>query len=83
MVIDENWGIPIDRVRDFFARQPEGVQTPEGFAFGDCRVRLTPLSGTAVGKWSLPRTRVEMEGPREAVEAIHRRFFLRFLSAGG
>ena len=83
MVIDENWGISIERIRDFFARQPDAVQTAQGFSFPDCSVRLSPLPGKTMGKWDMPRTRVQMEGSETAVREIHRRFFLRFLSAGG
>ena len=37
----------------------------------------------AMGKWLLPRTLVIFEGEDDEVLGIHRRFFLRFLSAGG
>ena len=83
VVIDENWGIPMERIRQFFARQPDAVQTENGFCCGDCRVTLTPLPGHTVGPWPMPRTRVQIEGTEEAAKALHRKFFLRFLSAGG
>ena len=83
MVIDENWGIPMERVQLFFTQQPDAVQTAEGFVFRDCRVQLTPLPGKAMRQWEFPRTRVQMEGGEDAVKDIYRRFFLRFLSAGG
>lgn len=83
MGIDETWAISADRIALFFAQQPDVVRTPEGFAFRDCRIRLTPVSRKVLGQWTLPSTRVELSGSREDVDAIHRRFFLRFLSAGG
>jgi hypothetical protein len=36
-----------------------------------------------MGKWEIPRTQVIIEGTEDDVQIIHRRFFLRFLSAGG
>ena len=83
MGIDETWAISADRIALFFAQQPDVVRTPEGFAFRDCRIRLTPVSRKVLGQWTLPSTLVELSGSREDVDAIHRRFFLRFLSAGG
>ena len=83
MVIDENWGVSVQRVREFFEAQPDVIPQEEGFAFGRCRITLIPVSGMLLGKWEMPRTRVLMEGPGEEVQIIHRRFYLRFLSAGG
>ena len=83
MVIDENWGVSIQRVREFFEVQPDVIQEEQDFRFGRCRITLTPVSGTLLGKWEMPRTRLQMEGPEEEVQIIHRRFYLRFLSAGG
>ena len=83
MVKEENWAIDPERVRAFFAEQPDAVVSGNGFQFGGCRVILTPASGTLLGKWAMPRTIIRFEGDEKAVEAIYRRFFLRFLSAGG
>ena len=83
MVIDENWGISTARMADFLSGQPDVTAAAETFLFRDCRIRLTPLTGNAMGKWSIPRTRLEITGSPEAVREIHRRLFLRFLSAGG
>ena len=83
MVIDENWGVSIQRVREFFEAQPDVVPQDGCFSFGRCHITLTPVSGMLLGKWEMPRTRLQMEGPEEDVQVIHRRFYLRFLSAGG
>ena len=83
MVKEENWAIDPERVRAFFAEQPDAEATADGFRLNGCRVTLTPVSGVLLGKWAMPRTLIRFEGNKEAVEAVYRRFFLRFLSAGG
>ena len=83
MVKEENWAIAPERVRVFFAEQPDAVALEDGFQLGGCRVILTPASGNLLGKWTMPRTIIRFEGDAGAVEAVYRRFFLRFLSAGG
>ena len=83
MMLDENWGIPMDRISDFFSTEPDVTAQDDIFLFGDCRITLTALPGHRLGPWEMPLTRVQMEGPDEDVQTIHRRFYLRFLSAGG
>ena len=83
MVLDENWGIPLDRMEEFFSGQPDVTAWEGTFLFGNCRITLTALSGHRLGPWEMPLTRIQMEGPDEDVQTIHRRFYLRFLSAGG
>ena len=80
---EENWAIEESRIRAFFAAQPDVMQTTEGFSFGDCQIRLTPVSGQLMGKWQQQRTIVIMDGPDEDTARIYQRFFLQFLSAGG
>ena len=60
MGIDETWAISADRIALFFAQQSDVVRTPEGFAFRDCRIRLTPVSRKVLGQWTLPATHVEL-----------------------
>ena len=79
---EENWAVDEGRIRAVFAAQPDVAQTVEGFAFGDCQIRLIPVSGQLLGKWQ-QRTIVSLEGPDTDVSRIYQRFFLRFLSAGG
>ena len=83
MVKEENWAIAPERVRAFFAEQPDAEITEYGFQISGCRVTLTPVSGILLGKWAMPRTLIRLEGDETSVEAVYRRFFLRFLSAGG
>ena len=83
MILDENWGIPIARIREFFLSQPDVTEEGKGFRFNNCRITLTPITGFFLGPWEMPRTQVRMEGDDTDVQTIHRRFYLRFLSAGG
>ena len=80
---DENWGVDIDRIRAFFHQQPDVHEENGRFIFGACAISLIPLDGSAMNRWRLPRTQIIFEGDEGDVQAIHRRFFLRFLSAGG
>ena len=80
---DENWAIEPGRICAFFRRQ-EDVREEDGrFIFASCSITLIPRTGNAMHKWQIPRTQIIFEGNDADVEAIHRRFFLRFLSAGG
>ena len=83
MVLDENWGIPLNRIAGFFSGEPDVTNCDGVFLFGHCRITLTVLPGHRLGPWEMPLTRVRMEGPDADVQTIHRRFYLRFLSAGG
>lgn len=83
MILEENWAIDPRRVRAFFAKQPDTVETPEGFLVGGCAISLTKAEGSLMGKWSIRRTQIRFEGEDDAVNAVYRRFFLTFLSAGG
>ena len=83
MVIEENWAISVERFREFLVQQPDVSEAEGIFYFGACRITLKPIQGTLLGKWDLPRTGLCIEGPEEELKIIHRRIFLRFLSAGG
>ena len=83
MIIDENWAVDPELVRGFFEEFPNAEATHDGFLLDSCKVRLTPIDATLLGKWSMKRTIIRIEGPEEAVNALYRKFFLRFLSAGG
>lgn len=48
-----------------------------------CRASLTKLEPRQVGVVTLPRTALHIEGDQPAVDALHREFIYRFLSAGG
>ena len=80
---EENWAVEIGRIRAFFREQEDACEKDGGFICGNCRITLIQKEENAMGKWLLPRTLVIFEGEDDAVLSIHRRFFLRFLSAGG
>jgi len=80
---DENWAVNSGRIRAFFLEQPDVREENGIFIFGKCSIILIPQNGNAMGKWEIPRTQVVIEGNDDDVQTIHRRFFLRFLSAGG
>ena len=81
--MDENWAVAPERVSAFFCEQTDVLPEGDGFRYRSCMISLIPLSGHAMGKWEIPRTRVFFEGGDADVQEIHHRFFLRFLSAGG
>ena len=83
MIIEENWAVDPRRVREFFAEQPDAVEMPKGFSVGDCTVTIAEAEGSLLGKWAIQRTCIRFEGEETEVKELHRRFFLRFLSAGG
>ena len=83
MRLNENWAIDPDRIRRFFSEQSDVIETGNGFQFRQCQITLHPCEGTLLGKWPQKRTLLIMDGPEEDTAQIYRRFFLRFLSAGG
>jgi hypothetical protein len=83
VVLEENWSIAPDRVREFFRMQPDVTPIPQGFQYGSCEISLTPVSGMLMGKWPQARTLLRFAGSEEEVRQIYHRFFLHFLSAGG
>ena len=82
MIISENWAVSTARIETFLHEQPDVSYSEEQFKYRDCVIKLTPTMGY-LGDMKIPRTLVYMEGPKEQIEAIYKRFFLRFLSAGG
>ena len=84
MQISEIWSITAERIRDFFLTQNDVRRNEDdGFSYGQCEIRLSPLPPRRVGRFLYPQTRVEFTGSDEDTEAIHRRFVLQFISAGG
>lgn len=83
MLIDENWAVAITRIEAFFVEQPDVSSHINGYRYGDCTITLIPIEPQNDAPFALPRTRIIIEGPDDEVRVIHRRFFLRFLSAGG
>lgn len=84
MEYNEVWALDLERVRGFLHDQPDVTDLGGyGFQCGGCEIRLEKLPDKALFKGALPSTKVRMCGEDQAVEAIHSRFLLRFLSAGG
>ena len=80
---DEVWAVEPKQVLSFFQDQPDLEKTETGFRFAACQITLTALPRKGEGFWRIPQTRVVIEGPDADANTIYRRFFLRFLSAGG
>ena len=80
----ETWAIAFERIEEFFLTE-KGVEIlgPGKYAYKNSEIRLTELVRRTVGPLKVPQTCVEISGADEDAEAIHRKFFLRFVSAGG
>ncbi len=84
MQIAETWSISCEKIAAFFSRQADVRSNENGsFSFGQCEIRLTPLPFRQTGRLRLPQTGVAFDGAEADTEAIHHRFVLQFLSAGG
>lgn len=79
----ELWAVERNRIADFFRVQEDVSQTAEDFQFRSCRIRLEQLPGRPVGALSFHQTRITFEGEEADLNQIYRRFFMRFISAGG
>lgn len=79
----EKWAVSLERIEGFFHEQPDTEAASGGFHYRSCRISLTALPSWLLGPVMVPYTLVEMSGGDEDTETIHRRFFLRFVSAGG
>ena len=53
------------------------------FEGGRCRIAVSPLPARTLGKVSLERTLVTIDGDAQALDEFYRLFTLRFISAGG
>lgn len=83
MGYDENWGIALARIDEFFSAQSDVARVGErSFLFGNARIELEELPEKRMASLRMARTRVMITGDEDA-DKIYRRFYLRFLSAGG
>ena len=80
---DEVWAVSPEKIEAFFRQQPDVAETGREFRYAACRIVLTALPPRGEGFWNIPQTRIVLEGPEQDLSTIYRRFFLRFLSAGG
>lgn len=84
MYIDENWAVSLERIQHFFSEQEDVYCDIDGhYHYKNCIITLERKSPTLTEPISIARTRLIMDGPDDEITVIHRRFFLRFLSAGG
>ena len=82
MTLNENWAVNIERI-DVFLNEQTDVFSHNGiYKYKDCIITLTPDTGN-IGAITVDRTQVCFDGPEDQVKEIYKRFFLRFLSAGG
>ncbi len=79
--VRENWAVSIDRVREFFLAQEDVLPLDRGYAYKGCVIQV--LAQKSSGPLAMERTQLYFSGEAEDLEEIRRRFFLRFLSAGG
>ena len=83
MDYDETWGIAFNRVSEFFSAQGDVEKTDDClFRYKDSRIELEELPDRHNFSMRIAQTRVKITGGADADE-IHRRFYMRFLSAGG
>ena len=83
MNYDEIWGIEVSRVRDFFEQQSDVSYVSEDkFAFRGARISIEALEDRHLGSLHFARTHIKITGGADS-EEIHRRIYIRFMSAGG
>ena len=83
MKYDEIWGIAFKRVSEFFSLQSDVEKVNDAvFRYASASVELEALPDKHMGSMIIAQTRVKIDGGADADE-IHRRFYMRFLSAGG
>lgn len=84
MVKEEIWGVPIERIRQFFREQEDVTEQDDNhFSYANCAITLWELKPRGLGIWTSRRTRIHIEGNDADVSEIYHRFFIRFLTAGG
>ena len=83
MDYNETWGIEYSRAAAFFDGQTDVLCEAEGrYRYGEAEITLTRLPDKQLGSLHFARTELAIRGGADADE-VHRRFYLRFLSAGG
>ena len=84
MEICEVWSIAPERIAAFFLSMDGVTAAGEGvYSFDGCTIRMAVLPNGAIGRYSIPRTRLCFTGRDEETRKIYRAFFVRFVSAGG
>jgi len=83
MTIDENWAVSHGRIEEFFIDTVGAKKDGETLRSSSCEIRLEAVEALMLGRWPTVRTHIVMTGPEEELRPMYRRFFLRFVSAGG
>lgn len=83
MKYDEIWGVAEPRIDEYLCAQPEIEKLSSGCyrAIG-LEITVDPLPEKDFGSLKFPRTRTVFKGEDSAVEELHRKFFMNFLSGG-
>lgn len=82
MELKEIWAVPKGRMIDFFLEQ--GLLLKDGcFCSGELCVSVKEHDTILLCGQELQRYQVCFSGAEEAVKGFHRKFQLKFLSAGG
>ena len=84
MRICEIWGITPERIREYLLEEEKLYMTgPDRYTNGTVTVSLNALPPRVLGSFAFPQTQLVFEGGDRETESFHRRFVLRFISAGG
>ena len=84
MRICEIWGITPERIREYLLEEEKLYMTEPGrYTNGSVTVSLNAMPPRVLGAFAFPQTQVMFEGGDKEMEALHHRFVLRFISAGG
>ena len=84
MRICEIWGITPDRIRKYLLEEEMlNMTEPDRYSNGSVTVSLNAMPPRVLGALAFPQTQGMFEGGDRETESLHRRFVLRFISAGG
>ena len=84
MRICEIWGITPERIREYLLEEEKLYMTESGrYTNGSVTVSLNAMPPRVLGAFAFPQTQLVFEGGDSEAESFHRRFVLRFISAGG
>ena len=84
MRICEIWGITPERIREYLLEEEKLYMTEtDRYSDGSVTISLNTLPPRILGSFAFPQTQVMFEGRDKETERLHRRFVLRFISAGG
>lgn len=83
-MIDELWTVSIDEAKAFIEQQPGIIKKACAvYLYGGCRIELYEAEDHILGGMHFPRVCLKLSGDEKDADEFHRRFVLRFMSAGG